>query len=208
MAAVLNCPFEAVRIRTVANPDYARTSVDVLSRIVEEEGVTSLFNAVPIFVVKNVPYAMTKFLVFDLSTEKMYAAFPAAQEELKLSLLVSLIGGILGGTAAAVVSNPAYVQTTSNPSVCVNVFRTPWFSLHINILHLSLSTNRDAVISEMKRAKSDMGPYQSVDYSSGPKWNTRPFQRITASNCLLFLNCKSHLCGLRCCPICFGCRSR
>jgi len=121
VAAVLNCPFEAVRIRTVANPDYGRTSVDVLSRIVEEEGITSLFNAVPIFVVKNVPYAMTKFLVFDLSTEKMYAAFPAAQEELKLSLLVSLIGGILGGTAAAVVSNPAYVQTASNPSLRVGM---------------------------------------------------------------------------------------
>jgi len=37
----------------------------------------------------------------------MYAAFPVAQEELKLSLLVSLIGGILGGTSAAIVSNPA-----------------------------------------------------------------------------------------------------
>lgn len=63
----------------------------------------------------------------DLSTERIYEAFPAAQEDLKLSLFVSLVGGILGGTAAACVSNPA-----------------------------------DAVISELKKAKSDISPQQAV----------------------------------------------
>lgn len=38
---------------------------------------------------------------------KEYQAFPAATEDLKLSLLVTLAGGVLGGTAAAIVSNPA-----------------------------------------------------------------------------------------------------
>ena len=52
-------------------------------------------------------YASAKFLVFDLSTERLLEAFPAANEDLKLSLLVTLVGGILGGTAAAIVSNPA-----------------------------------------------------------------------------------------------------
>lgn len=46
-------------------------------------------------------------MVFDLSTERLLEAFPAANEDLKLSLLVTLVGGILGGTAAAMVSNPA-----------------------------------------------------------------------------------------------------
>ena len=44
-----------------------------------------------------------------------------------MSLLVSLVGGILGGTAAACVSNPA-----------------------------------DAVISELKKAKSDISPQEAV----------------------------------------------
>ena len=57
----------------------------------------------------------------------MYAAFPAAQEDLKLSLLVSLIGGVLGGTAAACVSNPA-----------------------------------DALISELKKSKSDISPQEAI----------------------------------------------
>lgn len=127
VAAVLICPFEAVRIRTVAQPNYAPNSAGVLTRMLDEEGIGSLINAIPIFVLKNIPYAMTKFTIFDISTEKLYEAFPAAQEDLKLSLFVSLIGGILGGSAAAVVSNPA-----------------------------------DAVISELKKSKSDISPLEAV----------------------------------------------
>lgn len=73
--------------------------------------------------VKEIPFGMSKFFVFGLSTKLLYQAFPAAQEDIQLSLLVSLAGGMLGGAAAAVVSNPA-----------------------------------DATISEMKKAKNDVGP--------------------------------------------------
>ncbi|GKY96845.1 hypothetical protein MPSEU_000643600 [Mayamaea pseudoterrestris] len=103
------CPFEAVRIRSVAQPDYARSIVDVFKRIVKEEGVSSLFSAVPVFFTKEIPFAMAKFTVFDISTTMLYEAFPAANEDLQLSLLVSLAGGTLGGFCAAVVSNPADV---------------------------------------------------------------------------------------------------
>ena len=127
IGAVIICPFEAVRIRSVAQPDYAVNAGDVLTKMLKEEGVGSLLNAIPIFLVRNVPYAMTKFTIFDLSTERMYEAFPAAQEELKLSLLVSLVGGVLGGTAAAIISNPA-----------------------------------DTVISELKKAKSDISALEAA----------------------------------------------
>lgn len=50
-----------------------------------------------------------KFLVFDTSTEWMLQAYPAAREDIRLSLFVSLIGGTLGGIAATIVSNPADV---------------------------------------------------------------------------------------------------
>lgn len=103
------CPFEAVRIRSVAQPDYAPNIVEVLNRMVREEGVKTLFSAVPVFLVKEIPFAMAKFTVFDLSTAWLYDQFPAATEDLQLSLLVSLAGGTLGGFAAAVVSNPADV---------------------------------------------------------------------------------------------------
>lgn len=105
--ACLICPFEAVRIRTVAQPEYGTNSVLVLKRMLNEEGFGSLVNAIPVFLARNIPYAMTKFLVFDLSSEKLYGLYPATQEDLKLSLLVSLVCGIFAGIAAAIVSNPA-----------------------------------------------------------------------------------------------------
>ena len=111
LAAVIGsfviCPFEAVRIRSVAQKDYGSNILEVSKRMVKEEGAATLFSAVPVFMAKEVPFAMAKFTVFDLSTAWMYENFPAAREDLQLSLLVSLIGGTIGGLVAAVVSNPA-----------------------------------------------------------------------------------------------------
>jgi len=67
IGAVLTCPFEAVRIRTVAQPDFAPNSIEVFQKMLKEEGIGSLLNAIPIFLVRNVPYAMTKFTVFGKS---------------------------------------------------------------------------------------------------------------------------------------------
>eukprot|EP00977_Amphora_coffeiformis_P006772 scaffold1485_cov171-Amphora_coffeaeformis.AAC.11 len=127
VGSVLICPFEAVRIRQQAQPNFAPNAISVFEKILEEEGWISLVNAIPVFLIKNVPYAMTKFTVFDLSTERLFEAFPMATEDLKLSLLISLIGGVLGGTAAAFVSNPA-----------------------------------DALLSELKKAKSDISPLEAA----------------------------------------------
>jgi len=120
-------PSETLRIRKVAQPDYADNILDVFTKMVDEEGILSLFSAVPVFLLKEIPFNCAKFTIFDISTEQMFEAFPAAKEDLQLSLLVSLIGGTMGGVIASVVSNPA-----------------------------------DATISEMKKAKSDMGPVQAA----------------------------------------------
>ncbi|KAL7535934.1 hypothetical protein ACHAXR_006814 [Thalassiosira sp. AJA248-18] len=93
-------PFDAVRIRTVSQPDYADNIFGVVNRMVE---------AIPVWFLKEIPFNTFKFLVFDTSTDYMYEAFPAAREDIRLSLLVSLIGGTLGGIAASIVSNPADV---------------------------------------------------------------------------------------------------
>lgn len=100
-------PSEAIRIRSVAQPDYAPNALGVASRLIEDEGFMTFFSAVPAFLLKEIPYAIAKFLVFDITTEKLYEAYPAASEDLQLSLLVTLVGGTFGGIAAAIVSNPA-----------------------------------------------------------------------------------------------------
>ena len=92
-----------------------------------EEGIEVLTDAIPVFVARQVPYAAVKFTIFDLTTEYLYQIYPLAQEDLKLSLGISLIGGVLAGIAAAAVSNPA-----------------------------------DAVISELKKGKSDQSPQEAL----------------------------------------------
>ncbi len=104
---ILYCPFDAVRIRSVSQPDYGGNAFETCSRMVEEEGIEVLTDAIPVFVARQVPYAAVKFTIFDLSTEYLYKLYPLAQEDLKLSLGVSLLGGVLAGIAAAAVSNPA-----------------------------------------------------------------------------------------------------
>ncbi|KAK1744380.1 mitochondrial carrier protein [Skeletonema marinoi] len=114
-------PFDAIRVRTVAQPDYADNIFGVVSRMIQEEGLASLFSAVPVWFLKEVPYNV---------------AYPVAREDIRLSLLVSLVGGTLGGIAATIVSNPA-----------------------------------DVVVSELKKAKTDISPFEAVDIllkRSGP----------------------------------------
>lgn len=53
----------------------------------------SLFSAVPAFLLKEIPFCIAKFTVFDVTTEMLYEAYPAAREDLQLSLLVTLAGG-------------------------------------------------------------------------------------------------------------------
>ena len=120
------CPFDAVRIRQVANPSYGKNAPAVAKRMISEEGIGSLIDALPVFLARQVPYAMVKFTIFDLSTEYLMKAYPSSSEDLILSLGISLLGGIFGGVSAAIVSNPA-----------------------------------DAVISELKKAASDMSPQEA-----------------------------------------------
>ena len=70
---------------------------------------------------------MAKFTIFDLTTAWLYDTFPAAREDIQLSLFVSLVGGTIGGIFAAIVSNPA-----------------------------------DVTISEMKKARAEMGPGEAA----------------------------------------------
>jgi solute carrier family 25 phosphate transporter 3 len=112
LCCFLLAPFDAVRIRTVSQPDFADNILDVVKKIIKEEGFFSLFSALNAWFLKEVPYNIVKFLVFDSFTACAYNNYPVAQEDIRLSLLVSLIGGTCGGIAASVVSNPADVIVT------------------------------------------------------------------------------------------------
>jgi len=105
--AFVIAPFETVRIRMVSDMSFPSSFPKAIKRIVDGEGVGALFNAVPAFWLKEIPFAVAKFGVFDFTTNYIYDIYPVAREDLKLSLAVSLFGGCIGGIAAAIISNPA-----------------------------------------------------------------------------------------------------
>jgi len=100
-------PFETVRIRTVAQPEYGNNIFAAGGKIFKDEGIGAFFNSVPVFMLKEIPFACAKFTVFDIASTKLYEMYPAASENLQLSLLVTLTSGTFGGIIAAIVSNPA-----------------------------------------------------------------------------------------------------
>ena len=65
IAAVVLCPAEEVRIRMVADPDYARGPAAALARISREKGPFGSLGGFPAMAVKQVPYTMGKQVSFD-----------------------------------------------------------------------------------------------------------------------------------------------
>ena len=108
LAVFVIAPFESVRIKTVSDPvNYGGSFFNGAAKLVKEEGALTLFDAAPAFLLKEVPFAMAKFAIFDSTSVYLFSQFPVAREDLKLSLAVSLASGCLGGIVAAVISNPA-----------------------------------------------------------------------------------------------------
>ncbi|KAF0852265.1 mitochondrial solute carrier family 25 (mitochondrial phosphate transporter) member 3 [Andalucia godoyi] len=103
------CPMEATRIRMVSDPTFAKGLADGVGKIVANEGVVALYKGLPPILLKQVPYTMAKFVVFERAVEAIYKtlnkdknSYTKAQQ-----VSVSLGGGLISGAVAAVISHPA-----------------------------------------------------------------------------------------------------
>ncbi|KAL0075404.1 mitochondrial carrier domain-containing protein [Phycomyces blakesleeanus] len=109
-ADVALCPLEATRIRLVSQPTFANGLLGGFSRILKEEGVVKgFYSGFGPILFKQVPYTMAKFVVFELAAEKIYSTLPTPKDQLPPSTItsVNLGAGIIAGTAAAIISQPA-----------------------------------------------------------------------------------------------------
>ena len=110
MADVALCPLEAARIRLVANPGYASGLGGAAARIAKESGIVKGFYGgfVPMLF-KQVPYTMTKFVVFEALSDAIFSALPTPKGEMSNGAItcVNLGSGVGAGVAAAIVSQPA-----------------------------------------------------------------------------------------------------
>jgi Mitochondrial carrier protein len=100
-------PFESLRIKTVTSKGFPKTLVGGVQEVVRRGQVRELFDGVPVLLLAEIPYMMAKFAVFDATSKLAFAVNPQATESVTLSLVVSLLSGMVAGVAASFVSQPS-----------------------------------------------------------------------------------------------------
>lgn len=107
-ADIALCPLEATRIRLVSQPSFANGLVGGFSRILKEEGLGSFYNGFTPILFKQIPYNISKFLVYERASELYYGVFGSKQSLSPTAATgVNLLAGLTAGLAAAIVSQPA-----------------------------------------------------------------------------------------------------
>ncbi|KAG5189795.1 mitochondrial carrier domain-containing protein [Tribonema minus] len=126
--SIVVCPWEAMRIRVMTRPGTFQVGSFVPAGIAiyEEEGMKGFYGGLSTLLFREMPFAIAKFLVFDLVRNALFEAFPLAQEGFLSSLALSLVSGMAAGVAGAIVSNPADVLLTRLNTACRDPARTTW----------------------------------------------------------------------------------
>jgi len=113
IASIALCPFEALRIRTVARPDYATSMTSGFARMYAEEGFNGYYKGLGILLAKQLPYTVTQLTVFSKLNDVFYDQLPKytnkkSKSDLSTSqqLAVSLCCGVVAGVASAIASHP------------------------------------------------------------------------------------------------------
>ncbi|CAM9537158.1 unnamed protein product [Chrysoparadoxa australica] len=106
---LVSCPWETMRIQVMTSDEDFRLGsfLEFGKKIYEEDGIAGFYSAFNTLCFRELPFAIVKFLVFDQTRSALFQAIPAAQEQVLLSLAVSVVAGMLAGVAGAIVSNPA-----------------------------------------------------------------------------------------------------
>ncbi|EFR01348.1 mitochondrial phosphate carrier protein [Nannizzia gypsea CBS 118893] len=107
-ASVALCPLEATRIRLVSTPSFASGLVGGFGKILRNEGIGAFYSGFGPILFKQVPYTITKFVAFEKVSEAILSQFEdKSQISAGASTAVNLGSGLIGGFAAAIVSQPA-----------------------------------------------------------------------------------------------------
>ena len=109
IADVFLCPLEAVRIRSVSDPDFCDGLADGFGKMLKADGIGGFYAGFIPILAKQVPYTMAKFVVQGETADKIYASMGKSPSEVSgaTGLGISLTSGVIAGVAAAIISHPA-----------------------------------------------------------------------------------------------------
>jgi solute carrier family 25 phosphate transporter 3 len=106
-ADIALCPLEATRIRLVSEPTFASGLVSGFSKIFKQEGLGAFYSGFGPILFKQVPYTMSKFVVYEKVAEAVYRRVDKNTASDGTKTLINLGSGLIAGFAAALVSQPA-----------------------------------------------------------------------------------------------------
>lgn len=103
------CPLEAVRIRSVSDPEFCDGLADGFAKMAKAEGIGGFYAGFFPILAKQVPYTMAKFAVQGNVADAVYISMGKKASELSstTNLGISLFSGTVAGVAAAIISHPA-----------------------------------------------------------------------------------------------------
>jgi len=109
IADVFLCPLEAVRIRSVSDPEFCDGLLDGFGKMMKAEGIGGFYAGLAPILAKQVPYTMAKFAVQGKSAEYMYNSMGKTPADLSdgQNIGISLASGVIAGVASAIISHPA-----------------------------------------------------------------------------------------------------
>lgn len=109
IADIFLCPLEAVRIRSVSDPEFCDGLADGFSKMLKAEGVGGFYAGLAPILAKQVPYTMAKFAVQGAAADAIYSSIGKTPAEMTSggNLSVSLGSGVVAGVSAAIISHPA-----------------------------------------------------------------------------------------------------
>jgi len=109
IADVFLCPLEAVRIRSVSDPEFCDGLADGFAKMAKTEGIGGFYAGFAPILAKQIPYTCAKFVVQGTAADTLYASMGKTPAELSstTNLGISLLSGVIAGVASAVISHPA-----------------------------------------------------------------------------------------------------
>jgi solute carrier family 25 phosphate transporter 3 len=106
-ADIALCPLEATRIRLVSQPTYASGLIGGFGKMLKNEGIGAFYAGFGPILFKQIPYTMSKFVVYEKVAEAVYNVYPKKDMSDSAQTVVNLGSGLIAGFAAAIVSQPA-----------------------------------------------------------------------------------------------------
>ncbi|KAK2038010.1 mitochondrial carrier [Colletotrichum somersetense] len=106
-ADIALCPLEATRIRLVSEPTYASGLISGFGKMLKNEGVGAFYAGFGPILFKQIPYTMSKFVVYEKVSEMIFRSYPKNTLSDGAQTAVNLGSGLIAGFAAAIVSQPA-----------------------------------------------------------------------------------------------------